>query len=76
MKAWLSTMPVEGESRALVQARFGSSARASAARETRMLGDAVRRRARLDRGQHPVLVSEVATISLPQLLNGTPFSLQ
>ena len=36
MKAWLSMMPVTGDSSALVQGRFGSSAIASAAVSTRM----------------------------------------
>ena len=56
MKAWLSMMPVTGDSSALVQHRFGSIAIASAARQHAHAFDAVRLGAALDAGEHRVFL--------------------
>ena len=76
MKAWLSMMPVEGESRAAVQDSAGSRASASS-RVSRVRSGTPLAAARpwMD-SSFPASSSFVATISLPQRACGTPRSRQ
>jgi hypothetical protein len=76
MKAWLSTMPVEGECSAAVQCSAGSIASASSRESSRRSPTPfAAARARMP-SSRPASSSVVATISLPQLLCGTPRSRQ
>ena len=76
MKPWLSMMPVAGESKALVHDRLGSSAIASAALSTRMPSTPLVSARCLIPASIASSRAFVATISLPQLRCGTPFSMQ
>ncbi len=76
MKPWLSTMPVAGDSSALVQCRLGSSASASARVSTRMPSTPLISARRLMSDRRESSSALVATMSLPQLAWGTPFSAQ
>ena len=69
-------MPVAGDSSALVQVRSGSSAIASAAVSTRMPSTPLASARCLMPASIASSRASVATISLPQLMCGTPFSAQ
>ena len=76
MKLWLSMIPVAGDSSALVHDRFGSRAIASAAVRTRIPSTPLTSARCLMPASIASSCGLVATISLPQLMWGTPFSAQ
>ena len=76
MNAWLSMIPVTGDSSALVHDRSGSIAIASARVSTRMPSTPFASARRLMPASIASSSALVATISLPQLTCGTPFSAQ